>query len=198
MGVYRDSANWRKALGRSYRCSVEGCPSHDLSPGASSRNTRIMRRKNRSVKDRVRSNSSSLGDVEPCCRAAGASANRLFSSAFSRVSRDTSPSRAARSSALARHSDIPSLTVQKDTAPVCLSRRRKPPSAASSNSAPAPARWARRALRQTKEPQQASKWLSGEPLSAFGLLIVSKPRPRSTWGLNAATSMAQIDGVLIG
>ena len=100
-----------------------------LSPGASSRSTFIMRRKNLSVKDSVRSNSSSLGiPDEPFGCAVGASDNLLLNSAFSRLSRETSASRAAFSSALARQSDSPSLTVQKDTDPACVSRRRKPPS----------------------------------------------------------------------
>jgi hypothetical protein len=62
-----------------------------LFPGASSRSIFIMRRKNLSVKDSVRSNSSSLGKPdEPFGCAAGAPDNLLLNSAFSRLSRETS------------------------------------------------------------------------------------------------------------
>src|ERR1019366_842264 len=60
-----------------------------LSPGASSRRIFIMRRKNLSVKESVRSNSSSLGIPEPFGCAVGAPDNLLLNSAFSRLSRES-------------------------------------------------------------------------------------------------------------
>src|ERR1019366_10243043 len=56
-----------------------------LSPGASSRRIFIMRRKNLSVKESVRSNSSSLGIPEPFGCAVGAPDNLLLNSADSRL-----------------------------------------------------------------------------------------------------------------